>query len=59
MPSHRQRFCNTNKPGAVYARCPRCGGKFDQQLMRDVENRWICGVCYLINYVWKARKEGE
>jgi len=57
MPSQRQRFCN--KPGVVYLRCPRCGGKFDQKLMRVVENRLICGVCYLTHYVWKEQKEGQ
>lgn len=37
----------------VYVRCAKCGGKFDQELVQVIAGKIICGMCKLINNVWK------
>jgi formylmethanofuran dehydrogenase subunit E len=46
----RNRFAADN---TVYVRCSKCGGKFDETLVQVIEGKIVCGMCKLINIVWK------
>jgi formylmethanofuran dehydrogenase subunit E len=45
-------------PDAIFRRCPRCGGQYDEAQMRKLDEKLICGQCYLIDHVWN-QKEGQ
>lgn len=40
-------------PDTVYLRCSACGHRFDEKMMRHIENKLLCGVCFLLKFAVK------